>query len=192
MAAKTGEEAVRRYLRAVHDPSKLVDHDEVQQLQTELAASEDPVQALKLRQRLEEISTPSPEAYEADFVAHAKQWAEAEGISGEAFRSEGVSDAVLRRAGLDGGRGRTQRRRSPRSGGSRRPRVSAEEVRAAVPPRAKFTLADLQSKTQASTVTVRNVVRAMVEEGALERLGPSAGHSGPGRAPEVYRRRSKR
>lgn len=181
MATGTAEDAVRRYVTALRDPEALVDKDEIDRLQTELNQTGDPVAMLRIRQRLHELHTATPQTYEGDFVEHARAWAEANGVGAEAFRAEGVSDEVLERAGLrPNGHGE--------GAGSRRSRVSADAVRRAVPPRARFTLHDIRRKTGASTATIRKTLTTMVAEGAITDLGPAENHRGPGRAPRVYQR----
>jgi hypothetical protein len=65
--------------------------------------------------------------------------------------------------------------------------VSAEEVRAAIPTGA-FTVKDLQERSGASAAVVRRIIQEEVDAGNLTAEGSDPSHSGPGRAPTVYRR----
>jgi hypothetical protein len=187
MASAAAEEAVRTYLTALKDPASLRDDDTITKLERELDSAEDPVQRLALRQQLIDAKRPSVEAYEGAFTKHAKAWAEEHGVTADAFASEGVPAAVLRRAGfaVRGARGRGRASGRTRSGG--RTRVTTEEVRKAIP-RGTFTIRKLEERTGASTAVVRKVVQAELEAGRVSAVGPDPDHAGPGRAPTLYRR----
>jgi hypothetical protein len=98
-----------------------------------------------------------------------------------------VPAAVLRRAGFsvrgaDGrGRGRGRSRQT------RRTRVSAEQVREALP-KGTFSTKDVQEAIGASPAVVRRVLREEVEAGRVSNEGADPDHQGPGRAPTRYRR----
>lgn len=188
MVSNTAEEAVRSYLVALKDPAGLRDENRVKELQQRLEKSKDQLERVRLRQEIEEAERPSIERYENEFVTHAKAWAEEQGVGANAFAEEGVSDAVLRRAGLRrGGRGRSGRRRGP----GRSTRVSSDTVRGAIPSRGTFTIKDLQERTGGSIATVRNVVKDAEENGLIQAQGTDPDHKGPGRAPTLYRRAKK-
>jgi hypothetical protein len=189
--ASTQETAVRNYLLSVRDPSALRDEGAIADLNSKLEQSGDELERLQLRQQLLDIESPSLERYEDAFVEHAKAWAEKTGVSGEAFAAEGVPAAVLRRAGFrgvgsGGGRRRsTARTTTPRAG--TRSRVSADEVRAAIPT-GSFTVKDLQERSGASAAVVRRIIQEEVAASRVTVEGPDTDHSGPGRAPTVYKR----
>jgi hypothetical protein len=186
--AITQETAVRNYLLSVRDPSALRDDSAITDLKTKLEQSDDELERLQLRQQLLDMESPSLERYEDAFVEHAKAWAEKTGISSEAFLAEGVPAAVLRRAGFRGVVG--GRRRSPGRPPVRattRSRVSADEVRSAIPT-GSFTVKDLQERSGASAAVVRRIIPEEVDGGRLSDMGADPGHSGPGRAPTVYKR----
>jgi hypothetical protein len=190
--ASTQETAVRNYLLSVRDPSALRDDSAITDLKSKLEQSGDELERLQLRQQLLDMESPSLERYEDAFVEHAKAWADRTGISGEAFAAEGVPASVLRRAGFRsvGGGGGGRRRSSTRSSTARvgtRSRVSADEVRAAIPT-GTFTVKDLQERSGASAAVVRRIIAEEVDSGRLTIEGPDTDHSGPGRAPTVYRR----
>lgn len=182
--ATAPEAAVRNYLVALKDPSALLDEDRIADLKKRLEESDDQLERLRLRQELDDAQRPSVEHYENEFVTHAKAWADDQGISASAFAAEGVPEGVLRKAGLKrGGRARSAGRRGP----GKTQRVTAEEVRTAIP-RGKFTIKDLQERSGGSIATVRNVVKEAEQSGLIAAEGPDPDHSGPGRSPTVYRR----
>lgn len=189
--ASTQETAVRNYLLSVRDPEALRDEDTIADLKNKLEQSDDELERLQLRQQLLDIESPSLERYEDGFVEHAKDWAERTGISADAFLAEGVSRSVLRRAGFrgvgGGGRRRGGRATTTRATGATRTRVSADEVRAAIPS-GTFTVKDLQEHSGASAAVVRRVINEEVDAGNVTVEGPDPDHTGPGRAPIVYRR----
>lgn len=173
---------MRNYLVALKDPDALLDEDHIGKLQQRLEESDDQLERLRLRQELEDAQRPSVENFENEFITHAKAWADEQGVGASAFAAEGVPDDVLRKAGLLRG-GRGTRRRGP----GRARRVTAEEVRAAIPA-GPFTIKDLQERSGGSIATVRNVVKEAEETGLIEAQGTDPDHRGPGRSPTVYRR----
>lgn len=179
------EAAIRNYLAALRDPRSLRDEKRIDELSTKLEQSGDEIERLQLRQELIEAQTPSVERFEEPFVEHAKAWSERTGISERAFLEEGVPSQVLRRAGFrvpaSAGRGR-------RGAGTRRSRVTADEVRAAIP-RGTFTIKRLQEASGASPAVVRKVVLEEEQAGRLVRTGTDPDHVGPGRSPSLYRKK---
>ena len=188
MATDASATAVRDYLKAVKDPGSLRNDDLVGQLRGKLESSDDSLERLRLRQQLLDAQSPSIERYEEGFITHAKGWAEGQGIGVKAFSDEGVTAAVLRKAGfaVPGGRGRASSTRTaaPRA---RRSRVTVEEVRSAIPAGA-FTIKQLQEASGASPAVVRKVVSEEEQAGRLQSAGTDPDHRGPGRAPILYRR----
>jgi hypothetical protein len=183
------EQAVRRYLAALRDPSALRDESALKALREKLDSTADPVERVQLQEQLRRATQPDLAAVEQDFVTAAKGWADDRGISAEAFRAEGVALSTLRAAGFDvrGGGARPrkgQRRRSTRT------RVPAEQIRKAIP-RGQFTISEIAVATGASTATVRKVVTELLEAGELTEVGPAKRRSGPGRAPKAYRRKGR-
>lgn len=191
MADGTAEVAVRNYLTALRDPSSLRDEETIAQLQQQLDSSADELERLQLRQQLFDMDSPSVRQFEDEFVTHARAWADEHGITAKAFEAEGVPGAVLRRAGFSVGRGGRPsggRSRSSSTGATRRrSRVTVDEVRSAIP-RGTFTIKQLQDASGASPAVVRKVVQSELAEGRLTDEGTSKNHSGPGRAPTLYKR----
>lgn len=184
---KAQQAAVRNYLISLRDSSALRDDDAIAEVRTELDQTDDGVERLKLRQQLLDLQNPPLERYEAAFVKHAKAWADNSRVTADAFAAEGVPAAVLRRAGFrgvtNGGTRRT--RRTARTTGRRR--VSADEVRKAIPT-GTFTVKDVQEVSGASAAVVRRVIGEEVDAGNVTDQGPAPDHTGPGRAPTVYQR----
>lgn len=185
MPSASPETAVRKYLAALRDPSSLRDEKKIGELEQRLDASTDEVERLKLRQQLHDAKRPNIQSFEDDFVDHAKGWAEAQGVGEKAFLEEGVTPAVLRRAGFRGVAAGGGRRRT---GGTRRPRsrVSAAEVVAAIP-KSQFTIKQLQERSGASAAIVRRVVQEEASAGRLAAVGTDRSGKGPGRTPTLYK-----
>jgi hypothetical protein len=191
MASPAAETAVRDYLRALHDPSSLRDDDKIAELTEKLSSSQDGVERLRLRQTLMDAESPAIERYEDEFVTHARAWAEQEGVGVKAFTDEGVTNDVLRRAGFNiaGTRGRRPRNAAAQPQRARRSRVTAEDVRSAIP-NGTFTIKTLQDSSGASPAVVRKVVAEEEQAGRLTNEGTDPDHRGPGRAPILYRRKT--
>lgn len=187
MPTEASESAVRNYLVALKDPAALRDDNRIAELQQRLETTDDQLERVQLRQQLQDAQRPSIETFEEEFLTQAKAWADEHGVGASAFAEEGVPESVLRKAGLLRGRGRGTRRRTA----TRSPRVSAQDVRAAIP-RGAFTIKQLQERTGGSIATVRNVVKEAEEEGLIKAQGTDPDHRGPGRAPTLYKRTSKK
>lgn len=189
MASTAAEDAVRNYLTSLKDPDSLRDDERIAEIETQLGAATDAIERVMLQQQLRDAQRPATDHYEEAFVTHAKAWADAHAISVAAFLAEGVPTTVLRRAGFSvsgagGGRGGDHRGRKPATG---RSRVSADQVRAALPT-GTFTTKDVQDATGASPAVVRRVIQEEVEAGNVVAAGTDPAHQGPGRAPRVYKR----
>jgi hypothetical protein len=185
--AKKQEKAIRNYLTSLRDPAALRDDKAIADAQTKLDTADDSIERLKLRQHLIELQQPSLNGVEAAFVEHAKPWADKVGISGEAFIAEGVPATVLRRAGFRVTTTRTARGGRRATTRTRRTRVSADQVRNAIPS-GVFTVSDLQQRSGASAAVVRRIIHEEIDAGRLTDHGASPSHTGPGRAPRTYRR----
>ncbi|HYI61740.1 MAG TPA: hypothetical protein VEW93_08045 [Acidimicrobiales bacterium] len=188
--APSPEAAVRRYLEWLDDPTSLVDAEAVAKAEAAVAEAADPLSRLHALADLEHARQADSEAVTADFVAHAQAYAEAQSIPLSAFRAAGVEDEVLRRAGFEvgGRRGRRAGARPAGGPGSRAPKVSIEELKAATlrMPR-QFTLAELaEAAGGGSPQTVRKAVDELIAAGKARSLGPKPDHHGRGRAPTVY------
>jgi hypothetical protein len=189
----TEEESVRQYLLYLEDPTKLVDHDEVERLRAQVDDAGDPVARLLAITALEKAQQVDGGRFRADFVRHARAWAEEAGVSASAFQKldPPVPDDVLEDAGFDVGPRRATLRalRAPRPApkAARSARVDADELRAWMLGRSEpFTVSQAQQAVGGSQLTVRKVIDGLVASGQLIALGPLAGHGGRGKAPNSY------
>jgi hypothetical protein len=189
------EEAIRSYLLFIDDPTKLRDEAEVQARTVAVLQADDPIEKLKALAALERASAVDGKGLRAAFVEHAQAWAEANGISVEAFLKLEVPADVLIAAGFDVPPARV-RRTAPGAaapgGGppTRRPAVAASDIKEAVLTFAEpFTLNEVMAKVGGSPMTVRKAVEDLITEGKVERQGPVPDYSGRGRAPIQYARR---
>lgn len=74
------EGAVRLYLLYLEDPNKLRDEGEIQRKTQAVLDAKDPIDKLKALRELERVAKVDEAPLRADFVAHAKAWAEAQAI----------------------------------------------------------------------------------------------------------------
>lgn len=185
MPSTNPEAAVRKYLAALRDPASLRDEKKISDLEQRLDSSSDQLERLKLRQQLHDAKRPSIQSFEDGFIEHAKSWAETQGVGEKAFLEEGVTPAVLRRAGFRGVAVGVNRRGAGNSRRSRS-RVSSDEVRSAIP-KSQFTIKQLQERSGASPAIVRRVVQEEEAAGRLAAVGFDRSHKGPGRTPTLYK-----
>ena len=188
MASAAAEKAVRTYMTAIQDKAALLDSEKISKLERKLSETVDVVKRVQLRQELLEARNPQAAQAKAeqDFVKHAKGWAESKGVTADAFIAEGVSQDTLRKAGYRFTN--TARGRRAASTAGRRTRVTTEQIRDAIPDGA-FTVKDLEQASGASTATVRKVIDEELEAGKLADDGADPDHSGPGRAPTLYKKK---
>src|SRR5262245_34589661 len=125
------ERAVRLYLLFLEDPDALRDDSEIQKLRRSVDGATDPIDKLKALAALEQASTIDEAPLREGFVAHAKTWADAQGVPVAAFRELKVTDDVLRDAGFSLPAGRRRGRRGTTGPGRRRAKaVPVEEIKA--------------------------------------------------------------
>ncbi|MEZ5234211.1 MAG: hypothetical protein R2749_16115 [Acidimicrobiales bacterium] len=175
------------YLQYLADPTKLVDQASVKKLESDVDKAKDPIDKLKAVAALERARAVDGQQHEDAFIRNARAWADAEGIPLAAFKTMGVPDAVLARAGFDDGRRRGGRSRSAakrattRSG--RAKSTSADAIREWVLATAgTFTLADVQKGIGGSPATIKKAIDELIEADKVENLGAAAEHHGRGRA----------
>jgi DNA-binding transcriptional ArsR family regulator len=209
--ARVADEAVRAYLEALQDPNTAVDWDEVEELASQIAAATDPVNRVMLRAEWRRASDPStylPDL-EADFIAFADQWSQANRVSADDFFYEGVPLQVLREAGMgiseearayaESDEGEvlstavTSSRQVPADDDDEpapapvslfEPGSAMDKVHAAIGSE-PFTINDLVDRADASRSTVRAVLDKLEEAGHLAELPPQdTGTSG--RSPKRY------
>lgn len=187
------EDAVRRYLAWIDDPSSIVDHEAVAAAEAAFAAATDPIDRLHAAAALERSRSADASVVEDGFVRHAKAYADEASIPAAAFTALGVGHDVLGAAGFGVAsvRGRASGpARSVRaaSGGARAPQVSVGALKAVAVQMAKrFTLAQLAAQAGGgSPATVRKAVEELIADGRAISVGPDADHQGRGRAPTLY------
>jgi hypothetical protein len=151
------EDAIRAYLRLL---TALPEDDGDAWLH-------DPIKRLRLRAEAEQR-----------FVDVAQRWAARHGISGRAFLEEGVSAAVLRRAGM-------RHSGAPTDGSSGR---AEEEVSSLMPRHQPFTVEGLMARTDLSRRVVTTAVQRAVERGEVEPVSVSEVQGRPGGSTVLYRR----
>lgn len=179
MTPEDAEQAIRNYLIALDDPAKLKDQERLDALDKQIEAEEDVLEQMKLEAERHRLTAASPADYEADFVANIKEWAETNKVPVDVLKQRKVSDDVLRKAGMLGGR--TRRR-------SRGTTVSWETVKEHARVReGLFTKQDLAEATGASSVTVNKALDELLKaEKVVKRPAPQEAEDKPGRTPTFY------
>lgn len=184
----TGEEAVRRYLAYLTDPSGMRDDERIDQLERKLSSATDPIEKIRLASDLYRAQNVDGAEFRDGFVTHAKAWAEDNGIVAEAFLQMGVPAEDLRAAGFTVGRA-ARSADGDRTSGRRAPRVSVEEIRdRALRISGPFTTSELRDLVGGTPATVRKALDGLLAEGKVVDLGPDRNWSSRGRAPNLYRR----
>ncbi len=201
--ARVADEAVRAYMEALQDPNTAVDWDEVEELAGQIAEETDPVKRVLLRAEWRRASDPAtymPDL-EADFIAFASQWAQANRVTGDDFFYEGVPLQVLREASLgisDEAKAYAdtdvpEPTPAAAPADDEAPAVADEDLFESGSAMEKvfqtiddqpFTINDLVDRSDASRSTVRAVLDRLEEAGRLSEL--PADPSGPERAPKRY------
>jgi len=182
------EAAVRRYLQFLKDPASFVDHGRLEALRAQAAATDDVIEQVKVLSEAHRCEHPDGDELRAGFVGAARAFAAANGIEPEAFVQIGVDRSVLVEAGLLATPA-AKRRGDPASDAPKARQGRVDDVSKHVVSRTgSFTLADIAEAVPGSPMTIRKAVSALVESGAVLRLGPKPDWHGQGRAPIVYRR----
>lgn len=178
------EHAVERYMRALNDPKSLVDEGEVSAIEEKLTKANSPLERLRLQSQLQDLRSPSLEGLEEEFIANVQEWAEANGVTAEAFLAEGVPADVLQRAGF---KVKTRgRRKGSISSRPRAPRVSKSVIREHIPAKGLFTVAQLVAACQGTEATVRKTLLEEINAGNVIERGIDETYSGRGKAPVRY------
>lgn len=181
------EGSVRLYLLFIEDPAKLRDDSEIQKKTKAVLDAQDPIEKLKALAALERAANIDEKPLRAGFVAHAKAWADDQGIPAGAFRELKVPDDVLREAGFSLPASRT-RGRGAASGRERAKSVPVEDIKAHVLSlKGTFILTDIITGFGGSPATVRKAVDELIDAKQVEKLGPDPDYQGRGRAPIQYK-----
>lgn len=181
----TPEDAVRRYLNYLVDPSSAVDPESVKAAEVQLAAAADPIEKIRAHAALEKARSGDAGSLQLLFINNARTWAQTEGIPFKSFREVGVPIDVLEAAGLTEGKNRGKT-----TGGKvrkRAPKVSIQDiVDWMVKQNKPFTTADIQSGVGGSPATVKKAIDQLLAAKKLRNLGVNAEHQNRGRAPFMY------
>jgi len=183
----TPESAVRRYLEWLQDPASAVDRTAVERAESAVASAADPIAKLHALADLDHAKQADGDRITADFVAHARAYAESESIPVSAYQALGVPSDTLAQAGFRVSRRGGGRRSGSGQTRSRAAQVSMDQLKSAALSLPKqFTLADVRDRAGGgSPATVRKAVEELVSEGRAARVGAKKDH-GRGRAPTVY------
>ncbi len=186
---ESGEQAVRRYLEFLADPSTAVDETRVAAVQEQVANTSDVIAKLKLHEELVRARSGDTAALREGFVANAKSWAAANAVGLDSFRALGVGDIALVEAGFDLGRGPVKARPAVRAAkATRAAKVSGTSIRDHITGMTgTFTLASVMHNMGGSLGTIRKVVDELEAAGRVRNEGADPGHSTRGRAPHVFR-----
>jgi hypothetical protein len=184
------EGSVRLYLLYLEDPAKLRDETEIQKKTKAVLDAKDPIDKLKALAELERAANIDEKPLREGFVAHAKAWADDQGIPVSAFRELKVPAEVLREAGFampaTRGRGRAS---GSGEGRQRAKAVPVEEIKAHIlGQKGTFILTDIINGVGGSQATVRKAVDELIGAGQVDKLGPVPDYQGRGRAPIQYKR----
>jgi hypothetical protein len=180
-----GEESVRRYIQYLADPGSLVDEGEAAEIERKIARSSDVLEKVRLHAMLTKVRTPDGSDVLADFLRDAKEWASTNGVPASAFASVGVTEDVLRRAGLIRTGKKAQRLGTKRNTS----RVTVAEVQQWVMARNEpFTIRDVHESLGSSLVTSMKAIREMIDQGNVIELGQGENEGRRGRSPVRYLR----
>lgn len=191
------EQAIRRYLLWLNDPSSIVDSAAIDEAERVAKDTTDVIEKLKALSRVEHLRLGDSAAVKRAFLEHAKVWGDAHEISAASWIRLGVPPEVLREAGITGNRGGAGRAAAARPAVARpvaAPRRTAgasvtigqivDHVKTMTGP---FVLTDIADQVGGSPMTIRKAMEQLVADGKVERLGTDPKYSGRGRAPIRYR-----
>ncbi|MEZ6015905.1 MAG: hypothetical protein R3F49_12375 [Planctomycetota bacterium] len=190
------EDAIRLYLRWIQDPASLVDHEQIAALEARAQGAEDPLERLRALNELQKVAVVDEKSIRAGFIKHARAFANANGISVEAFRQMNVPAADLRAAKLDGGRAPKRSATAASSAHAsvpgevrkRKARVTSDTIITHVPASGHFTVKSVAEASGASEATVRKVIEGLIASGAACENGTMKEPGTRGRAAQVFSR----
>ncbi len=185
MAKSDPEGAVRLYMMYLVDPNSLRDEAAIAKAEAAVEKAKDPIERLKAMAARDRAQSVDGEHYRQDFIANAKAWAEAEDIPVKVFLDAGVPAADLAEAGLAPQPTSRRRAASSGTGRGRAPRLSLDEVTAALPA-GEFKLTDLAETIGREVGTTRNYLNKLIEQGVVGVVGDDPNHDGRGKAPKLY------
>lgn len=181
------DKAVREAILLYTDPHALKDDKKIRRLESEIEQETEPVKRVKKRAQLEKENHIDDKDIERRFVKYAKRWTKHYNVSVDSLRTEGgIPPRLLKRAGLSV-RGAGPDKRTSYTGKGTKRVTQADVVKwlNKATTGSYFTLHDLQQHTGCSAGTARSALGALGDRIVSE--GPDPNHTGPGRAPNVFR-----
>jgi hypothetical protein len=209
------ERAVRRYLDFLTDPKSFManptaaDDELIAELEKQFVQSQGSIEKLRVLSSIEQAKRPDRPSLEAAFVAHARDWAQANDIAPNAFARMGVEPELLQRAGFEKVRSTRpasdalRRDLSSNEPGSKKPsagsattKTDRARARQAPPVRLdqivpvileqsnRFTIAQVHELAGGSRASVRTAVLSLVASGKVRASGTKVGLKG--KAPTLY------
>lgn len=126
------EAAVRDYLEYVADPIRMERErsEQAEAIARRAEQTKDVLERLALLRDARQARQGVADKYVEGFVAHAAEYARANGYTADDFRALGVPQSVLARAGLVASRGTAGRRRAATGGRAGRSRTDLAIIRA--------------------------------------------------------------
>lgn len=94
------DQAVSDYLTFIKDPESLRDDDVINELQAQLDETDDVLETLILRSRIDQLQNVSEDTFLGPFIDNARSYAEEYNITASGFEAMGVDRKVLKQAGL--------------------------------------------------------------------------------------------
>lgn len=180
------EVAVATYLRALNNPSSLIDEDRLTALREKLTASTDPLERLGTHSEIRRSETPPLDEYERAFTQHAKAWADPRGIAATDFLAEGVDPSVLRRSGFNINVREPKNVRGPKR--ARQTRAAQALVEDYIASKAgEFSITQAAEELGIHPTTVRKYLKLAITTGLAE-LTDSRRIGGSGRPTNFYSR----
>ena len=170
---------VNKYLQYLEDESSIRDEKAIAAAEARVDDAPTAADRLIALSELERLREGDPSELIAEFVRVARQWGRENNVTLGAWKALNVPDEVLAQARITG-----YGQAAP-SMGTRRTRVSAEAVKAAIPS-GEFTVSELADASGATAATVRNVIGEMLSSKELKEVGERP--SERGRAAKLYAR----
>ena len=167
------ETAVRRYLLSLTDPDALLDRDRADDLEKQIATTDDPLDKLRLYGELHRCTTVDKDELTAEFIRHARTWARSHDIPPSAFETYGVPRQVLDEAFTSIGRAQRGAPRRPRE----RKVTYAQAKELILGQDDTFTGRDIVTALGGNgSGTVSTAMRRLRAEGLIEQVGQAAKH----------------
>ena len=167
---------VNKYLQYLEDESSIRDEKAIAAAEARVDDAPTAADKLIALSELERLRDGDPSELIAEFVSVARQWGRENNVTLGAWKALNVPDDVLAQARITG-----YGQAAPST--TRRTRVSAETVKAAIPD-GEFTVSELADASGATAATARNVVGELLSSKELVEVGERP--SERGRAAKLY------